>query len=88
MTTATIPEIDVGRLIEVDLDGESGNVFVIIGRVVSYLRDTGHAELVSIFIARAQEAGSYEALLRIADGYAPIWFHRRGRPVNLFGLLQ
>ena len=49
--------------IVLDLDGPSGNAFVIVSAVCPFLRDSGQGDLVRTFQAKATTSRSYEALL-------------------------
>lgn len=52
--------------VEVQLSGEDGNAFVIIGRVSGALRREVSAEEASRFSNEAMDVGSYDALLQLA----------------------
>jgi hypothetical protein len=67
----------------IDLDGPGGNAFAIIASVTRFLRATDQGDMVAAFIAKATTSGSYEKLLKLARLYAPVEFHRSGRPFKL-----
>jgi len=51
--------------VTVQLTGEDGNAFAIIGTVARALRKTGHREAADAFITDAMALGSYDDLLRL-----------------------
>lgn len=52
--------------VQVQLVGEDGNAFAIIGRVSRALKRAGHREAATEWCAAAMACGSYDALLRLA----------------------
>ncbi len=53
--------------------GPSGNIFVIVGRASSLLRQLGHSrEEISAFQSRVNESQSYDAACRIVEEYFPL----------------
>ena len=56
----------------VQLTGEDGNVFVIIGRVAKRLRRAGQPDRAAEFAAKAGAAGSYGEVLRLTMEYAEV----------------
>ncbi len=58
--------------IEVQLSGEDGNVFAIIGAVRNVLRKAGHKELAVEFRDKAFKAASYEDVLNLCREYVEI----------------
>ncbi len=51
--------------VTVQLSGEDGNVFFIIGRVSQALRRAGHPEAANAFAEEAMKAESYDEVLRL-----------------------
>jgi hypothetical protein len=52
--------------VQVQLSGENGNVFSIIGRVAAELRRAGFREEASTWVAEATSCRSYDEVLRLA----------------------
>lgn len=69
----------------IDLDGPEGNAFWIIGQIVRWMRSADQGDMVPAFMAKATSASSYESLLKLCHCYAPVRFHRSGRPFRLYG---
>lgn len=63
-----MPKTDV----EVQLSGEDGNAFSIIGRVSKALKRAGEAELAKEFTDKAFAAGSYDEILRLCMEYVDV----------------
>lgn len=51
--------------VTVQMTGEDGNVFSIIGRVSEALRQAGHSDQVSAFVNEVTDADSYDAALAV-----------------------
>jgi hypothetical protein len=51
--------------VEVQLTGEDGNAFFIIGRVSKALKRAGHADAAEEFSKQAFATGSYDEMLRL-----------------------
>jgi hypothetical protein len=62
-----MPKTDV----EVQLSGEDGNIFFIIGRVSAALRRGGHADLVDEFQKDAS-SGDYDHALQVCMDYVEV----------------
>lgn len=58
-TTPKYPDVHV------QMTGEDGNVFSIIGRVSEALRQAGHVDQVTEFVNEVTDADSYEAALAV-----------------------
>lgn len=58
-TTPKYPDVHV------QMTGEDGNVFSIIGRVSEALRPAGHSDQVSAFVNEVTDADSYDAALAV-----------------------
>lgn len=54
---------------KLELEGEEGNVFFIIGKVIRVLKDFGQFAEANEFRARATDAKSYEEVLKIVSEY-------------------
>lgn len=52
--------------VDVELSGEDGNVFLIVGRVARALRRAGHADAADEFSAAVKQCGSYDEVLQLA----------------------
>lgn len=52
--------------ISVKLSGEDGNAFGIIAKVERALKDGGQRQAAAVFVERAYECESYDALLQLA----------------------
>ena len=52
--------------VEVQLSGEDGNVFAIIGRITGALKRAGHRDAANEFGKSALGAGSYDEVLQLA----------------------
>jgi hypothetical protein len=57
--------------VEVQLTGEDGNSFFILGKVSKALKKAGHADLATKFMAEATQ-GDYDNLLRTAMKYVEV----------------
>jgi len=57
---------------EVQLTGEDGNVFNVIGRVSGALKRAGLPEKAKEFTTKAFSAGSYDEVLRLAMEYCEV----------------
>jgi hypothetical protein len=55
--------------LKLELEGEGGNVFAIIGNVVRVLKDNGLFAEANEFRAYAMSAGSYEEVLKLVEEY-------------------
>ncbi|QQV92982.1 hypothetical protein SEA_HYDRO_89 [Mycobacterium phage Hydro] len=51
--------------VHVQLTGQDGNVFFIIGKVSKALREAGHANEVTAFVDEVTNADSYDAALAV-----------------------
>ena len=58
--------------VTVQLVGEDGNVFAIIGAVGKGLRKGGYKELADEFVEKATNAESYDEVLRLAMEYVDV----------------
>lgn len=58
--------------VEVQLSGEDGNVFGIIGRVSKALRRAGHNDAAEKFSAEAMNSGSYNEVLQLCMKYVDV----------------
>lgn len=56
----------------VQLVGEDGNVFAIIGRVAKTLKRAGQPEKAQEFRDKAMQAGSYDEVLRLCMDYVEV----------------
>lgn len=56
----------------VQIVGEDGNVFSIIGRVRKALKRAGQADKAEEFTTRATSAGSYDEVLGMLDDYVEV----------------
>ncbi|TQE33052.1 hypothetical protein [Streptomyces ipomoeae] len=61
-----MPEAPQFPDVEVQLSGEDGNVFSVIGRVAQALRQSGHRGEAQEFAKAAYSAGSYDEVLQLA----------------------
>lgn len=52
--------------VEVQLSGEDGNVYNVIGRVQQALRRAGHSDAAAEFARTARSSGSYDKVLQLA----------------------
>ncbi len=57
--------------VKVQLIGESGNAFAIMGRVIKALRQAGHEDLIEQYQKEAQ-SGSFDNLLRVTMEYVDV----------------
>lgn len=57
--------------IEVELVGQDGNAFVILGRVGKALRKAGHVEAAAAYRAEAM-SGDYDHLLQVSMNYVTV----------------
>ena len=57
---------------KIELSGESGNVFAIIGNVIGVLKDAGLFAEANEFRAYAMAAGSYEEVLKLVENYVEV----------------
>lgn len=65
MTTPKYPEV------EVQLTGNDGNAFAIMGRVSRALKDAGHGDDVAAYTSESM-SGDYANLLRVAAAYVTV----------------
>jgi hypothetical protein len=56
----------------VQLTGEDGNVFSIIGRVSGALKKAGQADKAKEFSTKAMHSGSYDEVLQLAMTYCDV----------------
>ncbi|WP_282795765.1 hypothetical protein [Streptomyces sp. CC224B] len=52
--------------VKVQLSGEDGNVYSVIGRIQRALRQAGRGEAATEFVAAARSAGSYDEVIQLA----------------------
>jgi hypothetical protein len=57
--------------VNVDMVGQDGNAFAVLGRVRSAMRDAGHADLVAEFTDEAT-AGDYDHLLQTVMAWVEV----------------
>ena len=59
-------------VIEIDFDGEEGNIFFIIGKVTQVLDFMGDRQDSKDMVAKIKQAGSYDSALEIISEYAQL----------------
>lgn len=59
---------------KIELEGESGNVFAIIGKVVRTLKDYGMFAAANEFRANAMSSKSYDEVLKLVGEYVNVEF--------------
>ena len=59
-------------MVVVQLSGENGNVFSLIGRIKKALKKAGYNDLAQEFRIKALNTPSYDGVLRLCDEYVKV----------------